>query len=257
MKCVILAGGMQSTLTHGGETIPKPMIEIGERPLLWHIMKHFSQNGINDFIICGGYKVNIIKEYFKDYYIYASDITVDLLSNKITIHNKVTEPWNVTIIDTGIDTSAYDRVKRILGYLDDCFIVTYGDCLYDIDINDMINFHFDQKKCATLTLVQPMGRKQIIQFDGQASESYPVSPSIGHGHEAWISGDCYILNQEFFKKNSIDSLDGKKMYECLYNSGFLSLYRHSGFYASIETLRDLTEAENLWNSGLAPWINDI
>ena len=185
MQVVILAGGQRSTISNEQEGIPKPMAEIGGKPMLWHIMKSFSAYGLNEFIICGGYKVDMIKEYFMDYYIYQSDITVDLKTNTVEIHRNRTEDWKVTVVDTGLYSSTGQRVARIKEYIDgDTFIVASGDCLFDIDVNRMIAYHGEQGKTATMAVARPTGRNEALDIDEaglikKIQRNDPVNEAIG------------------------------------------------------------------------------
>ncbi len=250
MKCIILAGGMQSTLTRDNESIPKPMIEIGGKPLIWHIMKHFSEYGINEFIVCGGYKVDVIKEYFMDFYVYESDITVDLSNNSVTIHNNKTENWRVSVIDTGIDTELLGRVFAVKDMLDGDFIVTYGDCISDVNVDALVTAHRDSSATGTLMLTKSTGRKKFIQYD-TGVRNYPDDKVR---EDAWISGDCYVFSDKVFDRDNIPTLDG--LFDELHDNGKLSMYRHEGYWIAVETMRDLVEAEDLWESNNQTWIKN-
>lgn len=250
MKCVILAGGMQSTLTRDNESIPKPMIEIGGKPLIWHIMKHFSEYGINDFIVCGGYKIDVIKEYFMDFYVYESDITVDLSNNSVTIHNNKTENWRVSVIDTGKDTEVFDRVFAVKNMLDGDFIVTYGDCISDVDVDALIAAHRKGNAEGTLMLTRSTGRKKFVQYDADKGDYSDDKTRAG----AWISGDCYVFNSSVFAYEHNMSID--QLFDNLHEKGRLSLYRHEGYWIAVETMRDLVEAENLWENRAQTWIKN-
>lgn len=253
MKVVILAGGMQSTLNDEREGIPKPMVDIGGKPLLWHIMKYFSAYGLNEFIICGGYRVDMIKEYFMDYYIYASDITVDLQTNKIEVHKKETENWQVTVVDTGIISSTGKRVSLIQKYInEDNFIVTYGDCLSDININEMQEVHIKNGKIATMAMTKPGGRNRLLPIDEEGLLHYN-HPDKVLNEMSWVNADCFIFNNQIF-----DYLEGNYELEQqllikLSEKQQLTSYQHRGYWTAIETKRDLVAAESLWNSGMAPW----
>lgn len=256
MKVVILAGGMQSTINSENEGIPKPMVDIGGKPLLWHIMKHFSQYGLSEFIICGGYRVDMIKEYFMDYYIYASDITVDLQNNTVKIHRKRTEDWKVTVVDTGLLASTGQRVSLIKDYIDeDEFIVTYGDCLSDIDISELIESHRRNGKAATLTLAKPTGRSQLLPIDEAGDICYEQMEKISL-ENAWINADCFVFNKQIFEYlQENDDLE-KQLLVILSKKEQVAVYKHRGFWRSIETKRDLWNVESLWNEGKAPWIKE-
>ncbi len=253
MKVVILAGGMQSSISNDREGIPKPMVDIGGKPLLWHIMKHFSQYGFTEFIVCGGYKVDYIKEYFVDFYIYESDITVDLRSNIVEIHKKRTEDWKVTVVDTGLFSAAGQRISMIEKYIDGDFIVTYGDCLSDINALQMVEYHQQKGKTATIAMVKPSGRKELLPFDKAGKLSYS-STGREESDNAWANGDCFVFSPKVFH-----FLDGnynleKYLFVRLSEKEQLAFYKHSGYWLAVETKRDLSEAENLWNAGMAPWI---
>lgn len=256
MKVVILAGGTQSTINSEREGIPKPMIDVGGKPLLWHIMKYFSEYGLNEFIICGGYRVEMIKEYFMDYYIYASDITVDLQNNRIEVHKKRTEDWKVTVVDTGLFSSTGQRIGLIQDYIgEDEFIVTYGDCLSDINIKEVLETHRRNRKTATIVLAKPTGRNRLLPIDGEGELRYDNYEGITND-AAWVNADCFVFNKQVF-----DFLYGnydleQKLFVRLSASHQLGTYRHKGFWMPIETKRDLTYVERLWNAGTAPWISE-
>ncbi len=253
MKVVILAGGRRSTISNEQEGIPKPMAEIGGKPLLWHIMKIFSAYGLNDFIICGGYKVNMIKEYFMDYYIYQSDITVDLQTNKIEIHKNRTENWKVTVVDTGLYSSTGQRVARVQEYIDeDEFIVTHGDCLFDIDVKKMVAYYKKQGRIATVAVARPTGRNEALDIDpdGKIRKIQQNAAT----NEAWVNAGLYVLDRKAF-----NALQGNYSLEDLLTDhlsekGELITYKHNGFWATVETYRDMVNMENLWNAGMAPWV---
>ncbi|MDE6887470.1 MAG: NTP transferase domain-containing protein [Eubacterium sp.] len=254
MKVVILAGGMQSALHNEREGIPKPMVEIGGKPLLWHIMKHFSKYGWNEFIICGGYRIDLMKEYFMDFYIYQSDITVNLQNNTVKVHKKKTEDWKVTVVDTGLYSSTGQRVSMIQKYIEDEeLVIAYGDCLSDINMEEMYQVHKNADRLATMAVAKPSGRNCLLPVgsDGLFDFSLEQDGSLENG---WVNADCFILRKEAFvylqgnydlEKQLIPRLSEKKQ---------LGTYRHTGYWSAIETNRDLTEAENLWNAGIAPWI---
>ncbi len=253
MQVVVLAGGQRSTISNEQEGIPKPMVEIGGKPMLWHIMKSFSAYGLNEFIICGGYKVDMIKEYFMDYYIYQSDITVDLKTNTVEIHKNRTEDWKVTVVDTGLYSSTGQRVARIREYIEsDTFIVASGDCLFDIDVSRMIAYHGEQGKVATMAVARPTGRNEALDINEagliqRIQKNTPVN-------EAWTNAWLYVLNEKVF-----DSLQGDYALENLLTDnlagkGQLITYKHHGFWTPVETYRDRVNMENLWNAGIAPWV---
>ena len=253
MKVVILAGGLQSSINSDAEGIPKPMVDIGGKPLIWHIMKHFSQYGLTEFIVCGGYKVDTIKEYFMDFYIYESDITVDLQSNTVEIHKKKTEDWKVTVVDTGLFEATGKRVGMIEKYVDGDFIVTYGDCLFDIDVSRLIQHHRKKGMMATLTMVKPSGREQLLPFDADGKLHYD-SASNAENDTAWINGDCFVFSPKVFRFLAGNYDLEKQLFIQLSAEKQLATYKHTGYWLAVETKRDLLEAERLWNAGVAPWI---
>lgn len=253
MQAVILAGGTQSTLSDEREGIPKPMIELGGKPLLWHIMKRLSKYGLKEFVICGGYRIDKIKEYFKDFYIYQSDITVDLAQNTIEVHKNKTEDWKVTVVDTGLYSGTGQRISKIENYIEDeDFLVTYGDCLSDINYKELIDVHSKEKKKATITLAKPSGRNQLIPIDSDGEIHY-TNQNKTDNDGAWINGDCFIFNRSIFGylRGNYD-LERQLMQE-LSKEQELSVYRHYGYWTAVETKRELQGAENLWNAGIAPW----
>ncbi|MCH5253195.1 MAG: NTP transferase domain-containing protein [Lachnospiraceae bacterium] len=253
MKVVILAGGMQSSISNETEGIPKPMVDIGGKPLLWHIMKHFSQYGLTEFIVCGGYKVDTIKEYFMDFYIYESDITVDLQSNTVEIHKKKTEDWKVTVVDTGLFSATGQRVSMIEKYVEGDFIVTYGDCLSDIDVSQLIAYHRREGKIATVAMVKPSGREELLPLDQEGKLRYDNASIVANDH-AWTNGDCFVFSPQVFSYLTGNYELEKALFVRLSEREQLAAYKHAGYWLAVETKRDLNDAENLWNAGLAPWI---
>ncbi len=251
MKLIILAGGQQSTISNEREGIPKPMVEIGGKPILWHIMKYYSHFGIREFIICGGYKIGMLKDYFRNYYIYQSDITVNLEDNTIQIHKKRTEDWQVTVLDTGIFASTGQRVARAQRFIgNEDFMVTYGDCLTDVSVSDLLEFHHQSGQICTLMAAKPSGRNVILPVspDGKL-----VQGSVLSGVDAWTSGTLYVFKPQIF-----NYLQGS--YELDYfvkgtltDQKQVALYRHPGFWLPVETKRDLVAMDNLWTAGRAPW----
>lgn len=253
MKVVILAGGMQSTISNEKEGIPKPMVDIGGKPLLWHILKRFSDYGFKEFVVCGGYKVDRIKEYFKDFYIYESDITVDLKNNSIEVHKNKTEDWKVTVVDTGLFSATGQRVSIIEKYVENDFVVTYGDCLSDIDYHKLVEMHRQEGKIATIAMVKPSGREQLLPLDAAGKLHYESSFQI-ENDQAWINGDCFVFSPKVFSY-LIGNYDLEKyLFGRLVELQQVAAYRHRGYWTAIETMRDLVEAENLWNAGIAPWM---
>ena len=260
MKVVILAGGQQSTISDTREGIPKPMVEIGGRPLLWHIMKHFSQFGLKEFIVCGGYRVDMIKEYFTDFYIYESDITVDLEKNTVEIHKKRTEDWKVTVVDTGLTATPGQRIRAIAEYLqetggeaEDAFLVTYGDCLSDVDADELLGTHRKNNRLVTLVMAKPQGRKQLLTIDEDGLLDYEnLSPAVAEA--AWVNADCFVLDKKVLNYLKGDcNLEGQ-VFHALSKLGQVGAYRHEGYWTTLETKRELADAEKLWEQGGAVWI---
>jgi glucose-1-phosphate cytidylyltransferase len=251
MKAVILAGGLGTRLSEETATRPKPMVEIGGRPILWHILKIYSSHGINDFVICAGYKGYIIKEYFANYFLHMSDVTFDMANNSMQVHHKNAEPWKVTIIDTGDETMTGGRIKRIAPYVDGTFCCTYGDGVGDINITELIDFHQSGKRKATLTGVQPPGRFGSVNHDGDEVDSFQEKPE---GDGAWINGGFFVLEPSVFDEIDSDSTIWERQpLENLAKQRELGIYKHKGFWRPMDTLRDKHELESLWDSGKAPW----
>lgn len=252
MKCVILAGGKGTRL--GEETIlkPKPMIEIGNKPILWHIMKIYSHFAINDFIICCGYKGHIIKEYFTNYFFSMSDFTINMSQNKINIHQKFVEPWKITLVDTGLDTSTGGRIKRIKKYLaNDTFCLTYGDDLKNVNISDLIKFHKRRKTLATITAVKHPERFGIVNIVEDKVQTIKEKP---FGDMEWINGGYYVLEPEILDYIKDDStVWEQEPLQRLAKERQLSAYKFNGFYRPFDTLQDKIYMEQLWNSGKAHW----
>jgi glucose-1-phosphate cytidylyltransferase len=254
MKAVILAGGFGTRISEESTVKPKPMVEIGNMPILWHIMKIFSIHGIDDFIICCGYKGYIIKEYFSHYYKNFSDVTLDMKNDRMTIHKTMVEPWTITLVDTGENSMTGGRLKRVKSYIDDeTFCLTYGDGVADVDITRLVAFHKEQKVLATLTAVQPPGRYGSFRFDKdhmRISKFYE-KPS---GDGAWINGGFFVLEPQV-----LDYIEGdgtvweREPMEQLAREGQLAAYRHSGFWQPMDTLRDKMVLEEIWSKGNAPW----
>lgn len=252
MKAVILAGGLGTRISEETTVKPKPMIEIGGKPILWHIMKIYSAHGINDFIICLGYKGYIIKEYFANYFLHTSDVTIDLRNNQVKVHNNATEPWSVTLVDTGENTQTGGRLKRVREYLDDeDFCFTYGDGLGSVDIAEAVRFHKLHGKLATMTAVQPPGRYGALQVEGTQVASFMEKPD---GDGGWINGGFFVLSPKVIDYIEADQTpwEGEPL-ESLSRAGQLNAYFHRGFWRPMDTLRDKTQLEVLWESGNAPW----
>lgn len=251
MKAVILAGGLGTRLSEETSTRPKPMVEIGGRPILWHILKIYSAHGINEFVICAGYKGYIIKEYFANYFLHMSDVTFDMVNNSMAVHHKNAEPWKVTIVDTGDDTMTGGRIKRIAPYVDDTFCCTYGDGVGDIDITSLAAAHRSSGLKATLTGVLPPGRFGALDIVDERVRSFQEKPE---GDGSWINGGFFVLEPSVFDEIDDDSTIWEKYpLESLAKKGQLGIYKHHGFWRPMDTLRDKLELENLWDSGQAPW----
>ena len=253
LKVVILAGGYGTRISEETTSKPKPMIEIGGRPILWHIMKIYSHYGFNDFIICLGYKGYVIKEYFKNYHLHMSDISIDLKRNKTKIHKNLSEPWNVTLIDTGQETMTGGRIKRIQPYIDGrTIMLTYGDGVADINLKDLLKFHKKHKKYATLTAVQPPGRFGALEIDeGTKVRKFLEKPA---GDKGFVNGGFFVLEPEVFDYiEGDDSIWEREPLEGLASEGQLNAYQHKRFWYALDTLRDKNHLEQLWESGKAPW----
>lgn len=252
MKAVILAGGRGTRLSEETDLRPKPMIEIGGRPLLWHIMKIYSAHGVNEFVICCGYKGYLIKEYFANYVLHMSDITFDMGQNSMEVHQKHAEPWRVTLVDTGDDTLTGGRLRRIAPYVqgDDAFCFTYGDGVADIDVTASIEFHRQHRKLATVTAVQPPGRYGALTLDGDAVRGFTEKPTDG----GLINGGFFVLSPTCLSRIEGDetSWEGAPL-TGLAADGELMAFSHTGFWQPMDTLREKTLLENLWESGKAPW----
>lgn len=252
MKAVILAGGLGTRISEETYLKPKPMIEIGGKPILWHIMKIYSAHGINDFIICLGYKGYLIKEYFANYYLHMSDVTFDMNDNSTKVHQNAAEPWKVTLVDTGDDTATAGRLKRIASHLgDEDFCFTYGDGVADVDVKRLIDFHKHQETLATVTAVQPPGRFGSLDLSGHKIRSFEEKPQ---GDGSWINGGFFVLSPKVLDYISGDAtVWEKEPLQTLAGEGKLSAFRHEGFWQPMDTLRDRVRLEELWASGKAPW----
>lgn len=253
MKVVILAGGLGTRLSEETVARPKPMVEIGGKPILWHIMKLYSHYGFNDFVICLGYKGYVIKEYFSNYFLHTSDVTLDLLHNKTEVHQKFAEPWKVTLVDTGDHTMTGGRVKRVAPYVNgETFLLTYGDGVADVNVHELLAFHRKHGKLATVTSTQPKGRFGALTLDGQNYvREFKEKPS-GDGN--WINGGFFVMEPGLFKYIADDqaALEREPM-EKLSNDGQLLAFKHHGFWQPMDTLRDKNYLEDLWVNGKAPW----
>jgi glucose-1-phosphate cytidylyltransferase len=253
IKAIILAGGLGTRISEETHLKPKPMIDIGGFPILWHIMKIYSSHGVNDFLICCGYKGYVIKEYFANYFLHMSDVTIDMNSNQMEVHHKKAEPWRVTLVDTGENTQTGGRLKRVSHYVrnDDFFCFTYGDGVADVDITKQILFHKQHEKLATVTAVQPPGRYGALIREGKSVKGFQEKP-LGDG--AWINGGFFILSPKV-----IDYIEGDQSawegypLETIARNGELESFEHKGFWQPMDTLRDKNQLEDLWSTGKAPW----
>lgn len=253
MKAVILAGGLGTRLSEETILKPKPMVEIGDKPILWHIMKNYSAHGVQEFVICCGYKGYIIKEYFANYFLHTSDVTFDMQKNEMEVHVRNAEPWRVTLVDTGDETLTGGRLKRVKQYVKDeeAFCFTYGDGVSDVNITELIEFHKNHNKLATLTATQPPGRFGALDLDGNKIKSFQEKPQ---GDGAWVNGGFFVLSPKV-----IDYIEGdnimweRKPMEILAKEGQLQAFFHHGFWQPMDTLRDKVLLEELWQSGKAPW----
>jgi glucose-1-phosphate cytidylyltransferase len=253
MKAVILAGGLGTRISEETSVRPKPMVEIGGRPILWHILKIYSQHGITDFIVCCGYKGYIIKEYFANYFLHTSDITFDMRENKMTVHNSVAEPWHVTLVDTGDSTGTGGRLRRIRKFLapDEPFCMTYGDGVADVDIAGSIAFHRRHGKSVTMTCIPPISRYGMIRFDDTHITAFNEKPAEATG---WVNGGFFVL-----EPSALDAItDDEQMFErepieALVRQNQVEAFFHRGFWQCMDTLRDKQKLDELWSSGEAQW----
>jgi glucose-1-phosphate cytidylyltransferase len=253
MKVVILAGGQGTRISEETVIKPKPMVEIGGKPILWHIMKIYSHFGYNDFIICLGYKGYMIKEYFSNYFLHMSDVTFDMERNSMQVHQKYVEPWRVTLVDTGVDSMTGGRVKRVAPYIGgETFMLTYGDGVADINVSDLVRYHKAHGKPATVTSTQPSGRfGALLTDDSNRITSFQEKPA---GDRSWINGGFFVLEPQVLDRIGTDStVLEREPLEGLARDGQLVAYKHSGFWQPMDTLRDKLHLEELWASGKAPW----
>jgi len=255
MKVVILAGGLGTRLSEETDVRPKPMVEIGGRPIIWHIMKIYSQYGFNEFIVCCGYKGYVIKEYFANYFLHQTDVTFDLANNKMEVHNSGSENWKVTLVDTGINTNTAGRIKRIQKYVgNEPFMLTYGDGVADINIPELIQFHKKSGKLATLSSIQLPGRFGNVETDENGTVTTFQEKPLGDG--VWINGGFFVLEPGIFNYldgNMDDMQWEKKPLIEIADAGQLSAYQHNGFWKCMDAIRDKIELEALWQSGAADW----
>ena len=251
MKAVLLAGGLGTRISEESASRPKPMIEVGGKPIIWHIMKMYAAHGINEFIVCCGYKGYVIKEYFVNYFLHQSDVTIDLAINSIEVHHKKAEPWKVTLVDTGEETQTGGRLKRVANYIDGDFCMTYGDGVGSVDLTALLQFHQSHGKLATMTAVQPPGRFGALQLNGNQIQYFVEKPQ---GDGGWINGGFFVLNPKVLEQISSDgTLWEQEPLQNLAKQGELQAFFHSGFWQPMDTLRDKNHLETLWASGKAPW----
>ena len=255
MKVVILAGGLGTRISEESHLRPKPMIGIGEHPILWHIMKIYSHYGYNEFVICLGYKGHMIKEYFADYYLYSSDITFDFTNNnEMIIHNNIAEPWKVTLVDTGLNTQTGGRIKRIQKYIgNEPFMLTYGDGVSNVNIAKLIAYHQKHKPAVTMTAIQPGGRFGVLDIDHQTDN---IKQFVEKAQEdgGWINGGFMVVDPKIFNYLANDNtVFEKEPLEAIANHGELQAFKHTGFWQCMDTQRDKWLLEKLWDSGKAPW----
>lgn len=255
MKVVLLAGGFGTRISEESHLKPKPMIEIGDQPILWHIMKHYSSCGYNEFIICAGYKQHVIKQYFADYYLHRSDITFDFSDDgKMTVHSNVSEPWRVTVVDTGLNTMTGGRIKRIQKYIGNApFMMTYGDGVSDVDIAKLVEFHKEHGKMITMTAVQPEGRFGVLDLEGNQIKAFREKSQEDMGY---INAGFMVIEPEIFNLiNGDATIFEREPLEIAASRGELVAFRHDGFWQCMDTQRDKQKLEELWASGKAPWRN--
>ena len=252
MKAVILAGGLGTRISEETHLKPKPMVEIGGRPILWHVMKIYSAHGIHDFVICVGYKGYVIKEYFANYFLHMSDVTFDMNSNRMEVHHHNAEPWRVTIVDTGEQTQTGGRLRRVREYLGDSpFCFTYGDGVSDVNVTQVVEHHRKSGALATMTAVQPPGRFGSLELDGSYVRQFQEKP---RGDGGWINGGFFVLSPKVVEFIPGDqTIWEREPLEGLAKSGQLTAYKHQGFWHAMDTLRDKNRLEDLWSTGSAPW----
>jgi glucose-1-phosphate cytidylyltransferase len=252
MKAVILAGGLGSRLSEETESRPKPMIEIGSKPILWHIMKIYAEHGITDFVVCLGYKGYVIKEFFANYYLHSCDVTFDLARNAVEVHQSKAEPWRVTLVDTGQATMTGGRLGRVLDYVEgEDFCFTYGDGVADVDVGALVAFHREQGRLATVTAVQPPGRFGALEIDGERVTGFAEKPP---GDSGWINGGFFVLSPGVERYlGGDDTIWEREPLEGLARDGQLAVYEHGGFWQPMDTQRELRQLQAMWESGRAPW----
>lgn len=251
MKAVILAGGRGTRISEETSIRPKPMVNIGGKPILWHLMKYYSAYGVNDFVICCGYLGYVIKEYFANYFLHTSDVTFDLKNNSVEVHHKRAEPWKVTLVDTGLDSMTGGRLKRVKDYLDDeDFCFTYGDGLANVDLNSLVEHHKNSGKLSTVTAVQPPGRFGALAFENNELKGFSEKPE----GESWINGGFFVLNPKVidYIDNDATTWEREPM-ENLVKDNEMTSFFHKGFFQPMDTLREKNYLEGLWEKGKAPW----
>lgn len=256
MKVIILAGGLGTRLSEETVLKPKPMVEIGGMPILWHIMKIYSSHGFNDFVICLGYKGYIIKEFFSNYFLHKSDVTIDLSDNSVKIHDTQAEPWKITLVDTGNESMTGGRIKRIQPYINnEPFMLTYGDGVGNINIQDLVNYHITHGKLCTVTSVQPQGRFGALNIlENSTVHSFMEKP---RGDGLWINGGFFVCEPAIFDyiNDGDKTIWEQKPMEGIANSGQMNAYKHTGFWRPMDTLKDKHDLNEMWDNGKAPWKN--
>lgn len=251
MKAVILAGGFGTRISEESHLRPKPMVEIGGFPILWHIMKLYGEHDVTEFVVCCGYKGYMIKEYFANYFLHMSDVTIDFSSNDMQVHNRTAEPWKVTLVDTGAATQTGGRIKRVGDYLGDTFCLTYGDGLSDVNICEAIAYHKEQGREATMTAIQPPGRYGALSLDGNLVEQFEEKP---RGDRQWINGGFMVCEKTIIDRITDDNtVFEKEPLDGLAKDKQLAVWKHEGFWQSMDTLRDKEYLESLWKNGDPPW----
>ena len=254
MKVVLLAGGYGTRLSEATHSIPKPMVEIGGKPILWHIMKTYSSYGHNDFIVCLGYKGYVIKEYFMNYFLHMSDVTIDIKENKVEVHNTNSENWKVTLVDTGLESMTGGRIKRIQKYINnETFMLTYGDGVSNIDINKLIEHHKNSKKALTVTAYKPQGKFGSLELDNEGHVAAFTEKPAGDG--MWINAGYFVCEPEIFDyiKGGDKTIFERNPLEEISKDGKMTAYKHNGFWKPMDILRDNKELNEMWDSGQAPW----
>jgi len=252
MKLVILAGGFGTRISEESAVRPKPMVEIGDKPILWHIMKLYAAHGVDEFVIAAGYKSYMIKEYFANYFLHTADVTFDLSANAMTTHASAAEPWRVTVVDTGEGTMTGGRIKRVRDYIgDETFCLTYGDCVTDLDISAELEFHRSSGALATVAAIQPPGRFGVLHLQDDQIAGFHEKPA---GDGAWVNGGFFVVEPSVLDRiASDDTVWEREPLESLAHEGKLAAYKHTGFWHPMDTLRDKIVLEELWVSGEAPW----